>query len=334
MTKDYASRSAEELLTELANAGRAPHPDLIRECLERPEELTPTFLTWLEAGGDETWEDGDPRWYQEIHAGHLLIAYREPAALPILAEIYRDEERENLVEWFSTELPAYGPLATQWAIDLLNDEQVYEYARSEVAGILSAIGWHFPSERERVLEALRAQLPALNEDGTLDLSPAARQHPEELWTWIVSALADLRDQETEPLVTALYENKLIDEWVIGDLEGYRGYFRPDAREPHVASYPLDILKTYQGLHREAQQEAKWWAEAEQRRVEEQRRAERAAEGLRPASTDVPADMSIFHEPEKPETYVRSEPKVGRNDPCPCGSGRKYKHCCWKKDHIR
>jgi preprotein translocase subunit SecA len=21
------------------------------------------------------------------------------------------------------------------------------------------------------------------------------------------------------------------------------------------------------------------------------------------------------------------PKVGRNDPCPCGSGRKYKHCC-------
>lgn len=27
------------------------------------------------------------------------------------------------------------------------------------------------------------------------------------------------------------------------------------------------------------------------------------------------------------TVVRSEPKVGRNDPCPCGSGRKYKKCC-------
>ena len=23
-------------------------------------------------------------------------------------------------------------------------------------------------------------------------------------------------------------------------------------------------------------------------------------------------------------------KIGRNDPCPCGSGRKYKHCCGKK----
>jgi uncharacterized protein YecA (UPF0149 family) len=27
------------------------------------------------------------------------------------------------------------------------------------------------------------------------------------------------------------------------------------------------------------------------------------------------------------TYRRSEPKVGRNEPCPCGSGKKYKLCC-------
>jgi len=27
---------------------------------------------------------------------------------------------------------------------------------------------------------------------------------------------------------------------------------------------------------------------------------------------------------------RSTPKVGRNDPCPCGSGKKYKDCCGKK----
>jgi preprotein translocase subunit SecA len=26
------------------------------------------------------------------------------------------------------------------------------------------------------------------------------------------------------------------------------------------------------------------------------------------------------------TVVRNHPKVGRNEPCPCGSGRKYKHC--------
>ncbi|MDR0710541.1 MAG: YchJ family protein [Spirochaetaceae bacterium] len=27
------------------------------------------------------------------------------------------------------------------------------------------------------------------------------------------------------------------------------------------------------------------------------------------------------------TVVRAGPKIGRNDPCPCGSGKKYKHCC-------
>ncbi|MDH3560983.1 MAG: SEC-C metal-binding domain-containing protein, partial [Gammaproteobacteria bacterium] len=26
-------------------------------------------------------------------------------------------------------------------------------------------------------------------------------------------------------------------------------------------------------------------------------------------------------------FVREGRKVGRNDPCPCGSGKKYKHCC-------
>ena len=33
------------------------------------------------------------------------------------------------------------------------------------------------------------------------------------------------------------------------------------------------------------------------------------------------------EPVKVEQYVRGEDKVGRNDPCPCGSGKKYKRCC-------
>lgn len=37
------------------------------------------------------------------------------------------------------------------------------------------------------------------------------------------------------------------------------------------------------------------------------------------------------EPVEPlqQPFVRKEPKSGRNDPCPCGSGKKYKHCCGK-----
>ncbi|MES1942881.1 preprotein translocase subunit SecA [Salinisphaera sp. PC39] len=33
--------------------------------------------------------------------------------------------------------------------------------------------------------------------------------------------------------------------------------------------------------------------------------------------------------QRPETFVRDDRKVGRNEPCPCGSGKKYKHCCGK-----
>lgn len=36
------------------------------------------------------------------------------------------------------------------------------------------------------------------------------------------------------------------------------------------------------------------------------------------------------ESEENGTYVRNERKVGRNDPCPCGSGKKYKKCCGRK----
>ena len=31
--------------------------------------------------------------------------------------------------------------------------------------------------------------------------------------------------------------------------------------------------------------------------------------------------------QKPKTFIRGEAKIGRNDPCPCGSGKKYKKCC-------
>ena len=47
---------------------------------------------------------------------------------------------------------------------------------------------------------------------------------------------------------------------------------------------------------------------------------------------------VFTEEKRRELYdeyrrsrtVRVEKKTGRNDPCPCGSGKKYKNCCGKK----
>jgi len=42
----------------------------------------------------------------------------------------------------------------------------------------------------------------------------------------------------------------------------------------------------------------------------------------------PTALSARSRPENAQV-VRTVPKVGRNDPCPCGSGKKYKHCCGK-----
>ena len=51
----------------------------------------------------------------------------------------------------------------------------------------------------------------------------------------------------------------------------------------------------------------------------------ALEGERPAA--VLEGGRLF--PGKVETFRRQTPKVGRNDPCPCGSGKKFKRCCGK-----
>jgi uncharacterized protein YecA (UPF0149 family) len=42
------------------------------------------------------------------------------------------------------------------------------------------------------------------------------------------------------------------------------------------------------------------------------------------------DNFIDYEEQPAEQYIRAERKIGRNEPCPCGSGKKYKKCCMNK----
>jgi preprotein translocase subunit SecA len=43
----------------------------------------------------------------------------------------------------------------------------------------------------------------------------------------------------------------------------------------------------------------------------------------------PIDPAQMSSDSKRTPIKKSTTKVGRNDPCPCGSGKKYKHCCGK-----
>lgn len=39
---------------------------------------------------------------------------------------------------------------------------------------------------------------------------------------------------------------------------------------------------------------------------------------------------LYKEQKMSTTVINEQPKIGRNDPCPCGSGKKYKKCCGAK----
>jgi len=56
---------------------------------------------------------------------------------------------------------------------------------------------------------------------------------------------------------------------------------------------------------------------------EQRQREEAEIELQNAQTTGEGDQS---ESVQNDTFKREGKKVGRNEPCPCGSGKKYKHC--------
>ena len=66
-------------------------------------------------------------------------------------------------------------------------------------------------------------------------------------------------------------------------------------------------------------------------IERKRREAAAREHLAFQHAAAPSVAGDTQEPEAekpavPQTYTRDQPKVGRNEPCPCGSGKKYKQC--------
>jgi preprotein translocase subunit SecA len=51
-----------------------------------------------------------------------------------------------------------------------------------------------------------------------------------------------------------------------------------------------------------------------------------------AGNDYATNEKDYFDPSAPikQEPIRVEPKIGRNDPCPCGSGKKYKQCHGKE----
>ncbi|MBN2684480.1 MAG: SEC-C domain-containing protein [Pontiellaceae bacterium] len=67
-------------------------------------------------------------------------------------------------------------------------------------------------------------------------------------------------------------------------------------------------------------------ESSQPQPQRMRRPQGMPPGMRPVGAPPPG-MELPEAPKPAVPVVRKGEKVGRNDPCPCGSGRKYKKCC-------
>ncbi len=93
----------------------------------------------------------------------------------------------------------------------------------------------------------------------------------------------------------------------------------------------DVVRVLMNVRIQSQEEvqqAEQRIEAESERRVEMARAQHAEFG--PAVSAEPVDVEALTLPDEPESkaqpFKRFGDKIGRNDPCPCGSGKKYKQC--------
>jgi uncharacterized protein len=112
-------------------------------------------------------------------------------------------------------------------------------------------------------------------------------------------------------------------WALGYLEGVdlADPAWEEAGDPdEVEDMLLPILILADGLEPDSELRASL-------EVPEGQEAALLADSRELLASAVQSLFDYFAERRRPETVRRDMPKVGRNDPCPCGSGRKYKHCC-------
>ncbi len=94
-------------------------------------------------------------------------------------------------------------------------------------------------------------------------------------------------------------------------------------EQLLVNLKYEVVKFLSHVQIQRQDEA---ALIEQRRREEAAREQLAFQHAAAPSMQGEAQEEEASEPAVPQTYTREQPKIGRNEPCPCGSGKKYKQC--------
>lgn len=263
------------------------------------EEVTPHLVAAIARLADHPEEGTNPDYVLHLYAMHLLATWRETTAYAPLVRLghHPEEVVEQLLGDAVTE--SYGRcLASVCDGDL-----------EPLKGLVEdPVAWHWA--RNAALDAIMVRV--LEGDASRD----------ELIAYLIplgeAEAARLRQTDTGAKKFELIDSVIsvaTDIGAIELLEPIRGWFADELNDPSIADLPWteqhisrsfetcrdEQLARGKGYVKSVKEEIGWWAGFG---------ADKPAQS-KPAPTVVP---------------VRQGLKVGRNDSCPCGSGKKYKKC--------
>jgi hypothetical protein len=231
--------------------------------------------------------------WSPVHAWRALAQLRAEEAIAPLVELFRRAD-DDMDDWVSEDLPhalaQFGAVALAPLTDYLGDATHGDWSRVAAAEAIGFVGKEQPDTRAECVLRLSAQLERFAEQS------------ETLNAFLISPLLDLRAVEAMPVIERAFASGRVDESVPGDVEDVEIEFGLKTKRAHP---PKPNALTIMG---------------------EQFRNQWKAAGL-----PLPEAHDNFPEPEA-EPPALSLPyiaplKVGRNEPCPCGSGKKFKKCC-------
>ncbi len=233
-------------------------------------------------------------------AFHLLGQWQEKSAYRPLARFLRRPDVESILGDATTET-SHRVMAAVFdgdpgpIYDIINDVDADEFVRSSMFDALVILALRGELDRAEVAEFLKSRFS--------ELQP---QDQSAVWEGWQGAVALLGLAELEPLVRSAFQRGFIDETML-NFEDFEGDL-----ERACAGQPLQPWRGEFELFGDVVEELSDWAGFQPKEERDE-----AAEDWRPdAWPGMPA-----HNPFR---------NVGRNDPCPCGSGKKFKKCCLGK----
>jgi len=295
----------QEILSHLGrNEGDFPKA-AIQEAVAHREDVIPPLLEVLEsvARDPESFASNGDRMIH-IYAMYLLAQFREARAYPLLIQIFSvpgevpfDLAGDVVTDDLGRILASVSDGDISGMTSLVENEHANEYVRSAAMDGLLTLVVCGRRSRDEVMTYFRGLFRTLE------------RTPSMAWDGLAAACADLCPAEVEVELRQAYDDGLIDP----------GFIAWEEITEAVAEGPEGALERAKGrytLMTDVVEEMEWWACFH----EDEEDFEEDEDSFGP----LPEDLEVQ------EPYRRTQPKVGRNEPCPCGSGKKFKKCCGRQ----